>query len=422
MILIKREQQNKQELLTIQVEQAEWSAALEQAYRENFALLPVEGCEPGKATRQQLEEAYGADALYQEAVNLTYPIALVEAVRRENLTVAAAPALEIQSIGPEGYVFLARIDPYPQVQLGQYKYLPVTVEKVELTDIDMEAAMAAYCQQNPHVEHPDRSAMGDQVVIDFEGFVDGVAFPGGKGEGYPLTLGSGEFIPGFEEQVAGIRPGEERDITVTFPEDYTPALSGKTAVFHVKAHQVSRYSPLELTEEYAVQTGFENLSQLRQKILADALARKEQAAQAGLADTLIGQVTREMQVEIPESMLESQLNGLMQEMENQLAQQGFSMDNYLEAAGLTRDDLRQQARQNAEQSVRFELAMTEIARLEGIIITDEEVSRKYEEMAPLYQMTPEQMRKALPPERLAHDLRLARARAIVINTAKRITD
>ena len=233
MILQKKEElANRQLRLTITVERDAWEKALNDAYQEVKALYPVEGYAVGKAPREALEKAYSHDLFYQEAVNET---ALVEAIASEDIQIAAPPALNVETIGPDGYTFTALIDLYPEVKLGQYKGLSAPWENAELSDDDTNEAIQRFL-----TEHLVEQEQGDEVTLDFEGCVDGVPFEGGKGEGYPLLLGSGMFIPGFEEQVAGIRPEEERDVHVTFPTQYVPELAGKDATFHVKAHRIVR--------------------------------------------------------------------------------------------------------------------------------------------------------------------------------------
>lgn len=416
-MLLKRENKdNRQVVLTIQVEQDVWEKALEEAYEQSKALFKKE--DGSLPTRQEMEEKHGADVFYQDAVNSTFPIALVETVRQEDISVAGAPELSVEAIGPEGYVFTALIDLYPEVKLGQYKGLSAPRPTVELTDADVTAAIDEYLQSHLMEEHPEKAAMGDEVVLDFEGFVNGVPFDGGKAEGYPLLLGSGYFIPGFEEQVAGMAVGDERDISVTFPTQYAPELAGKDAVFHIRVHKITRRAKPVLTDEFAKAQGFEDVSALRRSIMEQAVQNKQQEAADAYADALVQQVIEGMEADIPERMVTSQLDGLMHDLEQQLMQQGATMDAYLEMAGLTRDDLRRQAESSARSSVEFELAMTEIARLEDIRFTDEELEQKYTQMSALYGMTPEQLKQNLPKERLIHDLRLARARAIVVDSAK----
>lgn len=418
MLLNRENKENRQVVLTIQVEQEPWEKALNEAYEQSKNLFKKEdGTLP---TRQEMEEKHGADVFYQDAVNNTFPVALVEAVRQEDISVAGAPELSVESIGPEGYIFTALIDLYPEVKLGQYKGLSAPRPTVELSDDDVTAAIEEYLQNHLAEEHPEKAAMGDEVVLDFEGFVNGVPFEGGKAEQYPLLLGSGYFIPGFEEQVAGMAVGDERDIAVTFPAQYAPELAGKDAVFHIKVHKITRRVKPVMDDAFAKAQGFADASALRRSIMEQAVRAKQQEAMDAYADALVQQVIAGMEVDIPERMVTCQLDGLMRDLEQQLMQQGATMDAYLEMAGITRDDLRRQAESSARAAVEFELAMTEIAHLENIQFTDAELEEKYTQMSALYGMTPDQLKQSLPIERLTHDLRLARARAIVVDSAKQL--
>ena len=408
--------ENRQVRLTVTVDRDTWQAALMHCYNGIKSLCPVEG-EP---TREKIEAAYGSDFLYQEAVNETYPQALVEAIGREDIAIAGTPTLTVESIGPDGFTFTALIDLYPEVKLGQYKGLSAVYPAAELSEEDTQAALEEYARAHMTAEHPDRAAMGDEVVLDFEGFVDGVAFEGGKAENYPLLLGSGMFIDGFEEQVAGIRPEEEREIHVTFPQQYTPELAGKAAVFRVKAHRIVRRSMPELNDEFARAQGFSDAAALRQAIMSAALQRKETQARDAYADALVRQVLDGMEVRVPDSMVESQLTGLLQELENRLMSQGASLSDYLQMAGMTEEDLRSHARENALESARYELAMTEIARLEHIRVTDEDVERRYQEMSRQFGVPVDHIRQQLPPMQLSHDLKLAYARAVVVDSGVRL--
>ena len=418
MQIIKREElpEQRQVRLTIAVDKDTWQASLAKCYQGVKSVCPV----AGEPTRENLEQAYGPEFLYQEAVNDTYPQALVEAISQSDIQIAGTPTLSVETIGPDGYTFAAVIDLYPEVELGQYKGLSAVYPQVELSNDDTEAALDEYARANPEVQHPERAAMGDEVTLDFEGFVDGVPFEGGKGEQYPLLLGSGMFIDGFEEQVAGIRPEEEREIHVTFPQQYTPELAGKAAVFRVKAHRIVRRSAPEINDAFARTQGFADAASLRQAIMAAALQRKEAQARDAYADALVRQVLDGMEVRVPDSMVESQLTGLLQELENRLMSQGASLSDYLQMAGMTEEDLRAHARENALESARYELAMTEIARLEHIRVTDEDVERRYQEMSRQFSVPVDHIRQQLPPMQLSHDLKLAYARAVVVDNAVRL--
>ena len=418
MQIIKREElpEQRQVRLTIAVDKDTWQASLARCYQGVKSVCPV----AGEPTRENLEQAYGPEFLYQEAVNDTYPQALVEAISQSDIQIAGTPTLSVETIGPDGYTFAAVIDLYPEVELGQYKGLSAVYPQVELSNDDTEAALDEYARANPDVQHPERAAMGDEVTLDFEGFVDGVPFEGGKGEQYPLLLGSGYFIPGFEEQVAGAAAGEERDIRVTFPAAYTPELAGKDAVFHIKVHEITRRAAPVLDDAFAKKQGHEDVSALRRAVMEGAVAQKQAQAARQFADALVQQVIDGMTVTIPDAMVENQLDGLIAQLRGQLEGQGATLEQYLEYSGTTMEQLREHAREQAATAARYELAMTEIARREGIEITEEELEQQYGALSAQYGLSRELLRQQLPPMKLRHDLKLARARAVVVENAKRI--
>ena len=408
--------ENRQVRLTIAVDTETWQRSLARCYDAIKSIAPVEG----EATRASIEAKYGPEFLYQEAVNDTYPQALVEAIQQEDLLIAGTPTLTVEEIGPEGYTFAAVIDLYPEVTLGAYKGLRAAYPEVELSEEDTQAALEEYARAHLDVTHPERAAMGDEVVIDFEGFLDGVPFEGGKGESYPLLLGSGYFIPGFEEQVAGAAAGEERDIRVTFPAAYTPELAGKDAVFHIRVHEITRRAAPVLDDAFAGKQGFEDVSALRRAVMEGAVAQKQAQAAQQFADALVQQVIDGMTVTIPDAMVENQLDGLIAQLRGQLEGQGATLEQYLEYSGTTMEQLREHAREQAATAARYELAMTEIARREGIEITEEELEQQYGALSAQYGLSRELLRQQLPPIKLRHDLKLARARAVVVENAKRI--
>ena len=369
MQIIKREElpEQRQVRLTIAVDKDTWQASLAKCYQGVKSVCPV----AGEPTRENLEQAYGPEFLYQEAVNDTYPQALVEAISQSDIQIAGTPALD------------------------------------------------EYARANPEVQHPERAAMGDEVTLDFEGFVDGVPFEGGKGEQYPLLLGSGYFIPGFEEQVAGTAVGEERDVKVTFPTEYVPELAGKDAVFHIKVHQITRRAMPEWDDDFARRQGFADVSALRRAVMETAVQKKQAQAAEQFANDLIRQVTEAMTVTIPAAMVENQLDGLINELRGHLQAQGVSLEQYLEMGNTTMEQLRDHAREQAAAAARYELAMTEIARREGIDISEADVDAKYAELSKQYGLSVELLRQQLPPLRLRHDLKLAAAQAVVVDSAKR---
>ena len=407
--------EKRQVRLAISVDRETWQKSLARCYEGVKSVFPVEG----ESTRENIEKKYGAEFLYQDAVNDTYPQALVEAIGQSDIQIAGTPTLTVEKISGDGYTFTAVIDLYPEVQLGQYKGLTAVYPEVELSSDDTESALAEYARTHPVVEHPDRAAMGDEVTLDFEGFVDGVPFEGGKGEQYPLLLGSGYFVPGFEEQVAGAAVGEERDVKVTFPAEYVPELAGKDAVFRIKVHQITRRITPEWNDDFARQQVFADVSSLRRAVMESAVQKKQAQAAEQFANALIRQVTEGMTVTIPDAMVENQLDGIINELRSHMQSQGYDLEPYLETCGMTLEQLRDHTREQAAAAARYELAMTEIARREGIDVTEADVDAKYEELSRQYGLSVELLRQQLPPLRLRHDLKLAAAQAVVVNAAKR---
>lgn len=407
--------EKRQVRLAISVDRETWQQSLARCYEGVKSVFPVEG----ESTRENIEKKYGAEFLYQDAVNDTYPQALVEAIGQSDIQIAGTPTLTVEKISGDGYTFTAVIDLYPEVQLGQYRGLTAVYPEVELSSDDTESALAEYAQTHPVVEHPERAAMGDEVTLDFEGFVDGVPFEGGKGEQYPLLLGSGYFVPGFEEQVAGAAVGEERDVKVTFPTEYVPELAGKDAVFRIKVHQITRRTTPEWNDDFARQQGFADVSSLRRAVMESAVQKKQAQAAEQFANALIRQVTEGMTVTIPDAMVENQLDGIINELRSHMQSQGYDLEPYLETCGMTLEQLRDHTREQAAAAARYELAMTEIARREGIDVTEADVDAKYEELSRQYGLSVELLRQQLPPLRLRHDLKLAAAQAVVVNAAKR---
>lgn len=412
-MISRQDREDRRVLLTIRVEQEPWHRALDEAFEHTKSLFDC-------ADRAALEARHGADVLYQDAVNATFPAALTEAVNSQSLMVVGAPELNILSIGPDGYEFTALITLYPEVKLGQYKGLKAVYPSVELSDDDVTAAMEDYCRDHTLSETVDRAAMGDEVVLDFEGFLNGVPFEGGKGENYPLALGSGAFIPGFEEQLSGIRPGEEREIHVTFPTQYTPELAGKDAMFRVRARAVNRRTIPVLDDAFAVSQGYEDAAALRRAVMAQALARKESEARGAFADALIGQVIAATEAEVPAAMVEDQITGLIGQLAAHLQAQGMELPQYLEMGGLTMEDLRERVREQAAYAARYELVMMEIIRREGIVVTEADVEPEYQELSRKHGVPIEQVKKLLPLMRLIHETRLLRARNLVVDSAVRL--
>ena len=395
MLLNRENKENRQVVLTIQVEQSAWEKALEDAYEQSKSLFKKE--DGSLPTRQEMEEKHGADVFYQDAVNSTFPVALVEAVRQEDISVAGAPELSVEAIGPEGYVFTALIDLYPEVKLGQYKGLSAPRPQVELSDDDVTAAIDEYLQGHLTEEHPKKAAMGDEVVLDFEGFDNGVAFDGGKGENFDLEIGSGSFVPGFEDQLMGMKVGEEKDIDITFPEDYTPELAGKPVVFHVKVNEVKVKEVPAIDDEFAKDVSeFDTLKELKADLKKKITDERKTAAQHAFEDALMQKVADGIEADIPEDMVVLQSQRMMENFKQQLAAQGIPFDQYVKMTGMDEDAIQKQSMEPALKQVRMDLAVSAIVKAENLEASDEEVENEMKTIAEKYGMDLESIKKYLP--------------------------
>ena len=408
-------------VLELHIDKAAFDDAVTKAYKKNVGKMNVPGFRKGKAPKSIIEKMYGAAVFYDDALDMLLPDLYASAVEEAKLEVVSRPEIDIVSIDENGVELTAKVYIKPVATVSKYKGLEAAKETVRVNKSEIEEEIELVRKRNGRqITLEDQPAAdGDETVIDFEGFLDGVAFEGGKGEQYPLLLGSGYFIPGFEEQVAGAAVGEERDVNVTFPTEYMPELAGKDAVFRIKVHQITRRSLPEWNDDFARQQGFADVSALRRAVMETAVQKKQAQAAEQFANELIRQVTEGMTVTIPDAMVENQLDGLINELRGHLQAQGVSLEQYLEAGGTTMEQLRDHARQQATAAARYELAMTEIARREGIHITEEDVDAKYQELSRQYDLSVELLRQQLPPLRLRHDLKLAAAQAVVVDSAKR---
>ena len=412
MILQKKEElANRQLRLTITVERDAWEKALNDAYQEVKALYPVEGYAVGKAPREALEKAYSHDLFYQEAVNETFPAALVEAIASEDIQIAAPPALNVETIGPDGYTFTALIDLYPEVKLGQYKGLSAPWENAELSDDDTNEAIQRFLTEHLVEQEQDRAAMGDEVTLDFEGFVDGVPFEGGKGEGYPLLLGSGMFIPGFEEQVVGHKAGEEFDVNVKFPEEYqAEELAGKDATFKIKLHEVQYKELPELDDDFAKDVSeYDTLDELKDSIRKGIETNHEKQADQKVENDLIDQVVGGMKAEIPDAMIESRIEELVQDFQYRISQQGLKLEQYLQYMGMTMEQFKEQFREQADKQVKMRLAMEAIVAKESIEATEEEFEAEIKRIADAYQMEADKVKSLVDAAAVKKDLAVNKA-------------
>lgn len=407
--------------LTIQVEAADFEAAVQKAYLKNRSRISVPGFRKGKAPRKIIESMYGTAVFYEDAINDVYPAAYEAAVQEQGLEDMGHPVMDIVEVGKEqGLIFTALVSVRPEVKLGQYKGLTAPKNVAEVTEQDIDAEMEPYIKRATRQVSVDTEIrMGDTAVIDFEGFDNGVAFEGGKGENYSLEIGSGSFVPGFEDQLIGMKAGEEKEINITFPEDYVPDLAGKAVVFKVKVNEVKEPQVPQVDDEFAKDVSeFETLADFR-KDLGEKLA-KRRAAQADdeFEEAILKQLVDNMQVKIPDGMVETQLDKLMDEYAMRMQSQGMSVNEYLKMMGMTPEMMRSSAKPSALRQVQIQLALNAVAEAEKIEISDEDCQEEIKKLAEQYKLTEDQVKAAVPMENLKSDLRLQKASDLVIAEAK----
>lgn len=396
--------------------------ACKSAYMKQRKSIQLPGFRKGKATQGMIEKVYGEGAFYEEALEIVYPKAVSEAIEEAGLRTVDQPFdLDVPVMSKsEGVEMKMKVTVYPEVKLGDYKGLKATMLPTEATDENVDAELENMRDRNSRlVSVEDREAqMGDTAEIDFEGFVDGVAFDGGKGENYPLELGSGSFIPGFEEQVAGHKIDEEFDVNVTFPEEYAAELAGKDAVFKCKIHEIKTKEMPELDDEFVKDVSeFDTLDELKADIKKGLSEKKEADAKVDFENQLIEQVVENMECEIPECMFESRTNEMVQDYSYRLQMQGIDLNTYLSYMGQDMDTFKKTFREGAENQVKASIALEAIVAAENIEVTDEEIDAEVAKLADQYKMEAEQIKNAVPADQLASDIKTRKALDVVVESA-----
>ncbi len=406
--------------LTIQVEAEAFEAAIQKAYLKNRGRINVPGFRKGKAPRKIIEGMYGASVFYEDAINDLYPAAYEEAVKEQGLDDVGYPKMEIVEVGKEGFTFKALVSVRPEAKLGEYLGLTAPKEEPAVTDKDIDEELKPYISRATRLVSVKRKAKnGDTAVIDFEGFDNGTPFEGGKGENYDLKLGAGMFVPGFEEQVVGMKAGEEKDIDITFPEDYHADLAGKAVVFHVKCNEVKESQAPEVDDEFAKDVSeFETLADFRKDLGEKLLERKKAQAQSDFENAVIEQLVENMECEIPDGMVEVQVDRLMDDYAMRLQNQGIAMDQYMSMMGMNMEMMRASARPSALKQVQMELALAAVAKAEGLQASDEECEAEIAKLAEQYQMEADQVKAFITDDVLRNDLTLRKASELVLSKAK----
>ena len=358
---------------------------------------------------------YGEEAFFEDALNILYPDAVEGAIKESGLNVINDKMdFDMVSISKEeGVDFKVSVTTYPVIEIGEYKGLKAEKVIAKVEDSEIDAQVKSMAERNARmVSVEDRAAnMGDTVIIDFEGFVNGEAFEGGKSEGYSLELGSGQFIPGFEDQIVGKNIGDEFDIVVTFPEEYgAENLAGKEATFKIKLHEIKLRELPEIDDEFAKDVSeFDTLDALKADLKAKALEQKSKFNEEETENELVSQIVDSIKGEIPEAMFENRLNQSVEEFAYRLQMQGLDLDTYLKYSGTTMEDFRKTFRPQAEGQVKFRLALEKIVELEKIEATEEELNARFEEMAKQYGMEVDAVKNAIPAEELAKDVAVGKA-------------
>lgn len=408
--------------IEVTVDSETFTEACKKAYLKDRKNIQIPGFRKGKATQGMIEKMYGEGAFYEDALDIVYPEAVTAAIEESGLNVVDTPYdLDISVMSKaEGIEMKMKVTTYPEVKLGEYKGLEVTKLPVEATDDDVEAELKQMQERNSRlVDITDRAAeLGDTATIDFEGFVDGVAFEGGKGENYPLELGSNSFIPGFEDQVAGHSVNDEFDVNVTFPEDYAEDLSGKEAVFKCKIHEIKAKELPELDDEFAKDVSeFDTLDEVKADIKANIEKKKQEEAKSDMENQLLEQVVENMEAEIPQCMVDSRADEMMKEYDYRLQAQGLDLKTYLNYLGQDEDSFKESFKDSAEGQVKASVAVTAIIEAEGIEATEEEINAKAAEIGEQYGMDAEQVKKAIPENQIADDVKRNKVIDLIVDSA-----
>lgn len=415
---------NKVEIV-VTVDAATFTDACTKAFMKQRKSIQIPGFRKGKVTQGMAEKVYGEGAFYEDALDIVYPEAVQGAIEEAGLRIVAQPEIkEVSTISKaEGVEMTLEITTYPEVKLGDYKGLEAKMLDTEVTDEEVAEELKNMQDRNSRlISVEDGTAeMGDTVDLDFEGFVDGVAFEGGKGENYPLELGSNSFIPGFEEQIVGQKIDEGFVVKVTFPEDYVENLAGKDAEFKCTIHEIKRKELPVLDDEFAkdVSSEVETLDELKGEIKNDIAEKKAKQAETDFENQLIEQVVENMEVEIPETMFESKCDEMVQDYAYRIQMQGIDLNTYLQYMGQTMDDFKAQMMDGAKQNVKVELALEAIIDAEKLTASEEEIDAEIEKLAKQYDMEAEQIKKSVPAETIARDINFKKAVDFIVENAKK---
>lgn len=403
--------------LTIEAPAEEFEQAIDKAYQKNKSKLSIPGFRKGKVPRKMIEQMYGKEIFYEEAANIVIPSAYAKAVDECTEEIVSQPTLDIvQAESGKPFIFTAEVALKPEVTLGKYKGIELEKADTTVTDEDVDAAIEKERENNARtISVEDRAVRdGDLTVIDYEGFVDGESFEGGKAENYPLTIGSNTFIPGFEEQLVGAELDKEVEVHVTFPEDYQEStLAGKAAVFKCTVREIKEKELPELDDDFACDVSeFDTLAEYREDVKRTLTEEKEAEAKAEKEEKVIEAIIEEAQMDIPEAMLATQQRSMADDFAQRLQMQGISIDQYFQFTGLTKAALLEQLKPQAEQRIKTRLVLEAVAKAENIEVSEEEYAEEIKKMAEAYQMTEDKVKEMIgnfEQKSIREDIRVRKA-------------
>lgn len=418
-------QEGNEGLLTVTVPEEEVKAGLDKAFAKVVKQVNVPGFRKGKMPRQMFEQRFGVESLFQDALDIILPDAYANAIDEVGINPVDRPEIDVEQMekGKE-LIFTAKVTVEPEVELGDYKGLEVEKFETEVTEEELNEAINADLARKAElvVKEEGEVAEGDVVNLDFDGYVNEEAFEGGKAEGYDLEIGSGQFIPGFEEQLVGTKVGDEKDVNVTFPEEYhAEELAGKEAVFKVKINEVKSKEVPELDDEMAkeLDESVDSVDAYKTKYKADLEEQKKLQAENDTKESLVMQAVENAKVDIPEAMINTELDRMMQEFEQRIAQQGLNLELYFQFSGQTEEQLKESMKADAEQRVKTNLTLAAIANAENIEVSDADVDAELSKMSEQFGMSVEDIKAALGNGAiLKDDLRIQKAIDVLVSESK----
>ena len=414
------ERKGNEATIVVEIDKELMESGVNKAYMKARKSIMIPGFRKGKAPRKMIESMYGAHVFYEDGLEEIFPEVYEFAVVKQDVKAIGRPSLTDMDISEDNIVTLTlTTEVYPEVTLGQYKGLEVEKTEATVTDAQVQAELDRMAQNVASTETVEKAAeMGDTANIDFEGFDNGVPFDGGKGDNFDLKLGSGQFVPGFEEQIVGMTAGEEKDIDITFPENYHEGLAGKPVVFHVKLNKVTVTNVPALDDEFAKDVSeFDTLDELKVDIRAKALEQAQKQIDSAFENAAVEMAAQNITVEMPKALVEAELDNQMERFAYQLQMSGYSMEQYAQMMGGDLNTMRNAFRPAAEKQAKVNITLEKIAEVEGIVLSDEEIEAEYEALAKQYELEVSKIKEMVPAEEVTGGLKTRKAIKVIVDSA-----